>query len=547
MIVPAVTVGTHKKLLRRREKPMIRTVKRVAAYARFSSDNQRAESIDAQLRAIREYCKQHKYIIVEEYVDEARSGTTDRRASFQRLIADSKKKSFDIVLVHKLDRFSRLRSDAAIYKRELKKNGVSIRSVLENPDDSPESIMLESVLEGMNEYYSQNLAREKMKGLKETAFQCKHTGGTPPLGYDIDEVSKRLILNEYEAETVKIIFDMYAKGYSYSPILERLHREGRKTKSGNDFRKNSHYGILTNPKYQGIYAFNRCSAKDSNGKRNTHSYKDNEDIIAIDGGCPQIIDKETYDTVQKRITENKHTGGKHIAKEVYLLSGKVFCADCGRAMVINRRRSGRNNDYIHITYRCPSRRYSCSNKEVNREYLESYVVSLLEHEILNTKALNMINKSIKKLSTSDNRLHSLENIKRELVSVHTALQNIADAIAAGLISESLTIKLNELEIQKMSLEQQLRDFKDTATITDIDPLVILSEYAEVKRNSDSVEYKTFICNFIDRIEIGRYTVNIRLKTGLDIFPELERYIPSVAKEYMSKERSLHERLFLQKN
>ena len=108
------------------------------------------------------------------------------------------------------------------------------------------------------------------------------------------------------------------------------------------------------------------------------------------------------------------------------------------------------------------------------------------------------------------------------MSTNTALQNIADAIAAGLISESLTIKLNELEMQKMSLEQQLRDFKDTAIVTDIDPSVILSEYAEVKRNRDSVEYKTFICNFIDRIEIGRYTVNIRLKTGLDIFPELDK-------------------------
>ena len=513
---------------------MIRTVKRVAAYARFSSDNQRAESIDAQLRAIREYCKQHKYIIVEEYTDEARSGTTDRRASFQRLIADSKKKNFDIVLVHKLDRFARNRYDSAVYKRELKKNGVTVHSVLENLDDSPESIMLESVLEGMNEYYSQNLARETMKGMRETAFQCKHTGGIPPLGYSIDETSKRLILNEYEAETVKIIFDMYAKGYSYSPILERLHREGRKTKSGNDFRKNSLYGILTNPKYQGIYVFNRCSAKDSNGKRNTHSYKDNEDIIAIDGGCPQIIDRETYDTVQKRITENKHTGGKHIAKEVYLLSGKVFCVDCSKSMVINRRKSGRNNDSIHVTYRCQTKRYSCSNKEINRKFLDEYVIALLEREIFNPKSLRQICRNIKRYAKSDNRTESLEIIKKKLMSTNTALQNIADAIASGLISESLTIKLNELEAQKMSLEQQLRDFKDTVTITDIDPSVILSDYAELKRKSDTTEYKAFIRNFIDRIEIGRYTVNIRLKTGLDIFPALDNTY-SVRREEIYKQ------------
>ena len=90
--------------------------------------------------------------------------------------------------------------------------------------------MMESVLEGMNEYYSRNLGREVMKGMKETALQCKHTGGKPPLGYDIDEVTKKLIINEYEAETVRIIFEMYSQGYGYSDILKRMYKEDRKTK-----------------------------------------------------------------------------------------------------------------------------------------------------------------------------------------------------------------------------------------------------------------------------------------------------------------------------
>ena len=151
---------------------MIRTGNRVALYARFSSDNQRSESIDAQLRAMRTYCQHHNYIIVDTYIDEAKSATNDRRPSFQRMIADSKTKKFDILLVHKLDRFARNRYDSAVYKRELKRNGVSVFSVLENLDDSPESIMMEAVLEGMAEYYSQNLGREVMKGLRETALKC---------------------------------------------------------------------------------------------------------------------------------------------------------------------------------------------------------------------------------------------------------------------------------------------------------------------------------------------------------------------------------------
>ena len=187
---------------------MIRTNNRVALYARYSSDNQRSESIDAQIRAMRAYCQHHNYIIVETYIDEAKSATTDKRPSFQQMIKDSENKTFDILLVHKLDRFARNRYDSAIYKRELKKNNVLVYSVIENLDSSPESIMMESVLEGMSEYYSKNLARETMKGMKETALQCKHTGGTAPLGYDVDPITRKLVINEYEAESVRIIFDM---------------------------------------------------------------------------------------------------------------------------------------------------------------------------------------------------------------------------------------------------------------------------------------------------------------------------------------------------
>ena len=196
---------------------MIRTANRVALYARFSSDNQRSESIDAQVRAMEAYCKQHSYVIVNTYVDEAKSATTDRRPAFQQMISDSSSHSFDILLVHKLDRFARNRYDSAVYKRELKKNGVTVYSVLENLDDSPESIIMESVLEGMSEYYSQNLAREVMKGMRETALQGKHTGGKPPLGYDVDPASHKLVVNEAEAETVRLIYcihniDVIAQG-----------------------------------------------------------------------------------------------------------------------------------------------------------------------------------------------------------------------------------------------------------------------------------------------------------------------------------------------
>lgn len=500
---------------------MIRVNNKVALYARFSSDNQRTESIDAQLRSMREYCKQKHLIIVETYIDEAKSATTDRRPAFQQMIMDSSKKRFDILLVHKLDRFARNRYDSAVYKRELRKNGVSVYSVLENLDDRPESVMMESILEGMAEYYSKNLGREVMKGMRENALQCKHTGGKPPLGYDVDPVTKKLVLNEREAEAVKLIFNMYSKGYGYSAILDKLHEGSYLTKKGTAFRKNSLYSILTNPKYQGIYVYNRCSAKTELGTRNTHLHKDIEDMVIIEGGCPQIVDRAVFARVQERLQQNIHQGGRSNAKMNYLLSGKVYCRECGRAMTGNYRESGRDK-LPYVTYRCPTKKHSCSNKEINRDYLESYVIELLEDKILNRRALGHL---IRKIENWEEQKYAMgfeqqAEVTKELEEVEESLRNVVDAIAAGLLSEVLVARLQELEQRKQALEAALIHDQEDKGVSTVDPEEILAEYAAVKRGKGLPSYKDFIGSLIERIEVGRYSVRITLRTGLDIVSEL---------------------------
>lgn len=512
---------------------MIRTNNKVALYARFSSDNQRSESIDAQIRAMKAYCEQHHFVIVETYVDEAKSATSDRRPAFQQMISDSSTRNFNILLVHKLDRFARNRYDSAVYKRELKKNGVTVYSVLENLDDSPESIMMEAVLEGMAEYYSQNLARETMKGLRENALQCKHTGGIAPLGYDIDPITRKLIINEDEAKAVRLIFEMYGNGYGYSAILDRLHELDLKTKIGNDFQKNSLYSILSNPKYQGMYVYNRCSAKNSVGTRNTHLYKNDEDIIFIEDGCPQIVDKDVYKKVQDKLTEHKHTGGRENAKECYLLSGKVFCRECGKAMVGNSRHSGRSK-LLHVTYRCPSRKYCCCNKEINRDYLEDYVKDLIESQILNANALKKLQRKIEKHAETAH-IPTESQRQRELKEIETALKNVAEAIEAGLLSDILVARLKELEKRKKELCNGVTAEEIGNTAIAIDVQTMLAEYKEVKASPSSPAYKEFIRSFIERIEVGTYSVKITLKTGLDIFPSLDTaYEVSRQKIYETK-------------
>ena len=146
-------------------------------YARYSSDSQREASIEGQLRDCKDYAEKNGITVVGTYIDRAYSAKTDDRPEFQHMIKDSAKKIFDVVLVWKLDRFARNRYDAVNYKHQLEKNGVHLVSAMEPISQGPEGIMVESMLIGMAEYYSAELALKVARGERENALQCKYNGG----------------------------------------------------------------------------------------------------------------------------------------------------------------------------------------------------------------------------------------------------------------------------------------------------------------------------------------------------------------------------------
>ena len=351
---------------------------RVACYARYSSSMQREESISAQLRAMKGFCEDNGWVIVKTYVDEAYSATTDKRPQFQQMIEDAGQKQFDIVLVHKLDRFARNRYDSSLYKQKLRKNGVRLCSVLERLDNTPESILLEGLLESISEFYSANLARETMKGMKENAYKCLHNGGSPGLGYDVDQ-SHHIVLNEEEAKIVVMIFTLYLCGYSPQNIADLLNAEGYTTKAGNPFGIYSIYSVLRNEKYTGIYIFNRAEAKGYDHKRNNSRSKPLEEIIRINDGIPAIISKEIWLEAQKRMKQR--TGKCRNTKTMYLLSSKIQCGECGKPMngTIRHRK---NADHFY-TYRCHTCKENCCNfKEIDKESLETYIMNLAFEQCL---------------------------------------------------------------------------------------------------------------------------------------------------------------------
>jgi len=486
-------------------------MKRGAAYGRYSSDNQRDESIDAQLRAIREYCEKNNIQLVKIYTDEARSATTDDRPGFLQMIQDSALGMFDVVIVHKLDRFSRDRYDSAFYKRQLKKNGVRLISVLEPLDDSPESIILESVLEGMAEYYSRNLARETMKGMKETALQCKHTGGKPPLGYDVAE-NKTYIINEHEARAVRLIFKMYASGKGYIEIIDTLNNEGFRTQTGRHFCKNSLHDILRNEKYRGVYIFNRSASKE-NGKRNNHQSKSEDEIIRIEGGMPRIIDDETWKAVHEKMINNKRKTAAYRAKEIYLLSGLIYCGKCGSAMVGNRRRAGRNKS-IYVTYECSARKRKkcCDMKAIEKGYIENSVIEDLENTIFSHEAIDRLVVKILCYAASEKGEidRDIKGFSDQLAGVQTEINNIVNAIAAGMFHPSMKEKMDELESKKAKLTFKLEEAKLQAHMhAPTEDMIrrFLHKDADIKSKS-LAEQKRIIQAYVKKVNVYEDRIDI---------------------------------------
>jgi site-specific DNA recombinase len=486
-------------------------------YARYSSHNQREESIEAQIRACEEYAKRKNLHIVGHYTDSAKTGTNSDRESFLQMIDDSTKGKFKYLIIHKLDRFSRDKFDAVTFKRKLKINGVTILSVTENLDDSPESVMLESCLEGMAQYYSLNLAREVMKGMKESAYKCTHLGGRPPLGYDVDPMTKKYVINNAEAAIVRYIFENYKDGVGYNCLLDYLNGMGYKSKCGRSFGKNSLYSILGNEKYVGRFIFNKKLEKDVSGRRNPQ-WKPREEWVVVDDGLPAIIDEETFNVVQAKMEDNKKRGGRFRAKEVYLLSGLIVCGECGAGMFGNTRKCGRNKSR-YSSYKCAHRanHKGCMNKEIRKEYLDNYVLDELYANLFSEKSIKnlsiMLNDYNRKKAEEADEETKFASV--ELEEINGKIGKIIRLVSeSGISIETVKDELKQLEERKYFVEGYLRDIRlknNIATISEGTIYELICKSKDFVQTRNIAECQNFIHSYIEKVIVYNERVEVLFK------------------------------------
>ena len=257
-------------------------MKTAAIYARYSCDAQTEQSIEGQLHVCKEYAERNGIVILDTYIDRAMTGTNDNRPDFQRMIKDSAEKRWNFILVYKLDRFSRNKFESVINRKKLSDNGVKVLSAMENIPDTPEGIILESLLEGMNQYFSAELSQKVKRGMRETRLKGYYQGGGLPYGYRVED--RKIVVDEEQAENVRYMFEQFAKGVYVREIIEALTARGV-TYHGKPFAKNTVYNILKNEKYCGVY------------------YHGEE---RIDNMYPQIVPDEIFERVRNITESNKH-------------------------------------------------------------------------------------------------------------------------------------------------------------------------------------------------------------------------------------------------
>ena len=401
---------------------------RAVIYARYSSDNQREESIEGQLRECMEFANRSGATVIETYIDRALTAKTDNRPDFQRMIKDSYKHAFDVVIVWKLDRFARNRYDSAHYKAILKKNGVKVVSAKEVIAEGSEGILLESVLEGMAEYYSAELSEKVIRGMTENALKGKSNGGNITLGYKVDE-NLKFVVDENFAPIIQEVFTMYADGKAIKEIVAHLKDLGIRTKNNNNFiTYNMVQYMLSNRKYIGEY------------KYRGH---------LVENAIPPIISEELFNKVQDVLKSNKHAPARHKAEDDYLLTTKLFCGKCGAFMVGE---SGRNrHNTLYHYYKCVNaKKHTCDKKTVKKDWIENIAVKYALEILNNDRLVDILTEKLFILQNQENP--RLPRLKEQLKDLEKRIFNIVDTIERGFVANSTLERLQELEKTKKDLE-----------------------------------------------------------------------------------------------
>lgn len=432
-------------------------MKKAVIYARYSCEKQTEISIEGQLEVCKKYAVEHDYYVVDTYIDRAVSGRTDQRDGFQQMLKDSALKSFEAVIVYKLDRFSRDKYESAIHRHALRQNGVQLISAMENIPDTPEGIILESVLEGLNQYYSLELAQKVSRTFRILRNEGKFVGGRVPYGYQI--VDKKYVVDSTTAPLIQKVFDEVIKG---KRIIDIQHENP-------EVPVNIHK-LVKNIKYMGCLM---------------HQGEIIENVI------PAIVTKETFEKAQQMVkqTEKQYT---YRPAYDYILSGKVYCGKCGKRMTGGYSISKTGTQYRY--YNCKS---PCDLKRIHCDELESAIIEVVLSVLNDNQAVKAIAANTVKLAKARASKTDTSKFKNRLFEIKRKKKNILDAIENLGYTPDMKERLDKLCIEEDRLSIEISKSNNVG-ITEKQIIDTLQSY--VSYPPEELRY-AILKNIVSRVDV----------------------------------------------
>ena len=474
--------------------------------ARYSTSNQNETSIEVQVEKCSEWCQQNGLRILDIFADYAVSGMKQTRPQYDRMMRLLEAGGADTVVIYDQSRMFRDMVLWFQFRAELEALGVRVVSVTQPTVGGdlrdPAIFLNEGVTALFNQMWVLQSQQKSRAGMQHRAKSGKHTGGTPALGYRVE--NEYLVIDEEEAETVRLIFDMYAAGNGYTSIIKELNSRGLKTKRGKPFGKNSLHDLLKNEKYAGRAPFGGKPVA-SDGSRNSHA-KRNENCIMRE--CPAIVDEATFQAVQKRLEENRRSTGRTVTVMEQPLKGKVFCGDCGSAMTIFYSYTKTSQRYAYYKCAAKKRGLECPGRQIRKDELEADVSQAVRSQMEGQTARKQLIEILRQQreviqSTAAPRI---ESIRSEMSKLDTKLDNATDAVLSGLSSPALLKKINDMEKEKAALQERLEACQAAMRHSDIDDARIeslLDELVEKSAGDSSIWLSIVV-----RVEVCADTLKI---------------------------------------
>ena len=455
-------------------------------YARYSTHNQKDASIEQQVEACMKKAAAERLEIVDIYSDRAKTGRTDKRQNFQRMMRDARTGKFQYVIAWKSNRLGRDMLQAMLNADLLGKNGIKCLYVEEDFADTAAGRFALRNMMSVNQFYSENMAEDITRGMMDNAKQCKATG-SPPYGYKIAK-DKHFEIDEDAAKIVREIYEKVVAGERIIDIIHSLNERGLKTRRGYEWNKSSFNRLLHNERYRGVYLFND---------------------LRIEGGMPRILSDELFYKVQEalKMKKNPRCMGRRSENGIYLLTGKLFCGHCMAPMMGDSGHSKNGKRHFYYTCQNRKRKHICNKASVQRDYIENYLAKCiydycLKDDIIEKIADATIEYNMKKLKESN-----VGTLEDELNDINRRIGHFLKNMETGTVTMSMRKHLEELEEEQLRLNLKLSDAKANVVSCSKEQLVA---GMRIFRKGD-VEKKDFQADLFDTFLLAAYLYDDKCK------------------------------------